>query len=205
MIRDVDDRLLRKARRGNRAATDALFEAIYPDIRSIIGRQIGDRDLAENAVQEALLKIFRSLTRFRGESTFSTWCYRIAVNCAIDQLRAVQRLSEQSDQTLNDEVSKAPSTAADIATRIDVQRALAEIHPDQRVVVVLADVVECDYQEIADILGIPIGTVRSRLSRGREQLRHKLHTEGTTSEVPTSNTTTRMDQPPSTSPNEPRP
>jgi len=123
---------------------------------------------ALDATQEALIAIARGIDRFDGRSAFTTWLYRVATNAALDELRrrnrrplAVEELPEPAEASGVDEV---------VGARLDVDRALATLPEEFRVAVVLRDLCDLDYAEIAEVLGVPPGTVRSRIARGRAAL-----------------------------------
>ncbi|MFM9226174.1 MAG: RNA polymerase sigma factor [Actinomycetota bacterium] len=165
----VDELLVRRARRGERAAVDELLRVHYDMVRAVCHRIVIDRHDADDAVQNALIAIVRALPSFDGRSKFSTWVYRIATNAALDEVRRIRRRPLPVD----DEIL-APSPVADGSAAVDAQiavRGALEKMPEEfRVAMVLRHVADLDYAEIAEILGVPVGTVRSRLSRGREQL-----------------------------------
>lgn len=132
---------------------------------------------AADATQEALIAIVRGLPRFDGRSAFGTWAYRVAANASLDELRRRRRrpvlpLDQQGELDPVDRRSAAEFDAADdrIADRPDLDRALAALPAEFRVPVVLRDVADLEYAEIAHQLGIPLGTVKSRIARGRAML-----------------------------------
>lgn len=129
---------------------------------------------ADDAVQEALISIARALAagRFDGRSSFATWAYRVATNSCLDELR---RRSRRATPAPDDELDRAkpavsPGADAMVAERIDLDSALATLAADFRAAVVLRDLCGLDYAEIAEVLSVPIGTVRSRIARGRAAL-----------------------------------
>jgi RNA polymerase sigma-70 factor (ECF subfamily) len=136
-------------------------------------RITGSASDADDACQEALIKIVRNLPRFDGRSAFGTWAYRIATNAALDELRKRQRrpslhLADDREPEIVDHAASSQSDRVDDQLAIDA--ALDGLSDDFRVVVVLRDVIDLDYQEIADVLDIPLGTVKSRIARARAQL-----------------------------------
>lgn len=166
---DVEQDLIARAKRGDRAATDRLLRLHYDTVRAVCRRIVIDSHAAEDATQMALIAVVRALPRFDGRSKFSTWLYRIATNAAIDEVRRVRRRPVPVDHTV------APLTADAGATdwvneRLAFEQALATVSEEYRTALVLRHVAELDYAEIADVLGLPVGTVRSRLARGRTQL-----------------------------------
>lgn len=176
MARPLDQRddheLALAAGRGDRPALDALLARHIDRVHAVCRRICGPDD-ALDATQNALIGISRAIDRFDGRSAFTTWIHRIATNAALDELRRRSRRA----------VPVAPETFMANATRsgrvddpervvdrIDIDDALARLPEEFRVVVVLRDVSDLDYAEIAATLDIPIGTVRSRISRGRAAL-----------------------------------
>jgi RNA polymerase sigma-70 factor, ECF subfamily len=133
-----------------------------------------DADAAD-ATQEALLAIVRGLPRFDGRSSFRTWSYRVAVNACLDELRRRKRRPTTGLPDL--ERFDRPSYGSgpdDVASRLELDAALAALPDDFRAAVVLRDVADLDYAEIAEVLQIPAGTVRSRIARGRMALARTL-------------------------------
>ncbi|MDQ1395741.1 MAG: eukaryotic-like serine/threonine-protein kinase [Acidimicrobiaceae bacterium] len=131
-----------------------------------------DADAAD-ATQDALISIVRGLARFDGRSQFTTWSYRIAVNACLDELRRRRHRPEPADPAIDHAhamLSTAPDLASAASDRIDVDTALRRLPPEFRAAVVLRDLCGLDYAEIAEVLEIPAGTVRSRIARGRAAL-----------------------------------
>ena len=131
---------------------------------------MADEADTDDATQEALLAICRGITRFDGRSSFSTWIYRVTTNACLDELRRKgRRPVAMADDVIP--VATVPDRFADdIADRLELDDALAQLSPDFRAAVLLRDVCQLDYDEIAEVLGIPPGTVRSRIARGRAHL-----------------------------------
>jgi len=162
--------LLAHSRRGDVASYDRLVAAYQDRVYQTAYRITGHREDAWDAAQEAFLRAFRGLRTFRGEASFSTWMTRIAVHAALDVVRRrpphtpVAADTVPADDDPSDEVLRRDQQRR-------VQQAIAALAPDQRAVVVLRDVQDLSYEDIARVLRVPLGTVRSRLSRGRESLR----------------------------------
>jgi RNA polymerase sigma-70 factor, ECF subfamily len=173
--------LLEQARDGSLEAFNGLVELYQDHLYSLVARMVPDRDQASDAVQEAFFSAFRNLRSFRGGSVRS-WLSRIAVNAAMDQQRLRKRRPSQPYPELEDESWQPPAgpEADPVRTTMEVERAtvlraaLAAITPDQRNAIVLFDVEGYDYQEIADLTGVSLGTVKSRIHRGRLALRDLL-------------------------------
>ena len=135
----------------------------------------GSRD-ADDACQEALIKIVRNLPRFDGRSSFGTWAYRIATNASLDELRKRDRRPrlDNDDDAIQLADERATHDVDHVGDRLILDQALADLPDDLRAAVVFRDVANLDYAEIAEALDIPVGTVKSRISRGRAALAHRL-------------------------------
>ena len=133
---------------------------------------MGNEADALDATQDALIAVTRGLKRFDGRARFTTWSYRVVTNACLDELRRRKRrpdpgLDEQPEAV---QVAPGPATDSMVIDRLDVDAALQQIPEDFRTAVVLRDLCDLGYAEIAESLGIPPGTVRSRISRGRAAL-----------------------------------
>jgi len=177
--------LLTRARAGERSAVDALLRLHYDAVHAVCHRMVLSRESADDAVQNALLAIVRGLPRFDGRASLSTWIYRIATNAAIDEIRRVQRAPRAADPTVlvaTETANPDSDPTAGLAEHLDqssvVAGALAKVPHDFRVALVLRYVADLDYAEIAEVLGVPVGTVRSRLARGKEALAQHLDGSG---------------------------
>lgn len=178
-----DDDLVRAVRAGDLAAFNGLVERYQQTVYAVVLRLVRDRYLAEDIVQDAFLRAYTALDDFRGGS-FRAWLLRIAHNRALDVLRSRQRRPEAPLEPSGDDQSPSRATDSsqpspfDHAARADLRRrldaALAQLPDDQRVTVVLSDIEGFSYEEIAAITGVSLGTVKSRLSRGRARLRSLL-------------------------------
>ncbi|CAB4601178.1 unannotated protein [freshwater metagenome] len=164
-----DDLLIRKAKKGDAAAIDALLRTHYDTVRAVCHRIVVNKSDAEDATQVALISIVRALPQFDGRSKFSTWIYRIATNAALDEVRRIRRRPMPTDKEAVYDTATPDATAA-VDAQIDVSGALAQLPEEYRTTLVLRHVADLDYEEIAVIQGVPVGTVRSRLARGRAQL-----------------------------------
>jgi len=156
---------------GDRRALEVLLERHADRVHAICRRIVGNAEDALDATQEALVAIARGIERFDGRAAFSTWCYRVATNAALDELR---RRGRRPMPTELIDAATTPTGEAAVDARLDVDRALAEIPEEFRVAVVLRDLADLDYPEIAGVLGVPIGTVKSRIARGRSALGDRL-------------------------------
>jgi RNA polymerase sigma-70 factor (ECF subfamily) len=170
--------LVAAAQGGDRFALDQLLRRHYDRIHAVCRRVAGSTRDADDACQEALIKIVRSLPRFDGRSSFGTWAYRIATNASLDELRKRQRrptLHAVDDDSRPDAADPRADGFADrFPDRLVLDDALDRLPEDLRIAVVLRDVADLDYAEIAATLDLPIGTVKSRISRGRAALAAQL-------------------------------
>lgn len=187
-----DADLLVGLREGSDTAFDWLVNRFQAPVYNLVYQLLDDPNDAPDTVQEVFLKVYRGIRDFRGECSLKTWIYRIAVNEASNQRRWWGRhrrrelsletplaLNEEGEQTtlastLTDDAASPYQEAANQELRAAVQGALAEIPVVFRGVVILRDVEDLSYEEIAEVLRIRVGTVKSRLARGREFLRPKL-------------------------------
>ena len=173
--------LLERAREGDLGAFNDLVECYQDQLFALVVRMVPDRDQASDVTQEAFFSAYRNLRSFRGGSVKS-WLNRIAVNAAMDTQRARKRRPVQPYPELEDESWQPPATedADPVHTALTTERthalnaALAAITPDQRAAIVLFDIEGYDYAEIADMTGVSLGTVKSRIHRGRLALRDRL-------------------------------
>jgi RNA polymerase sigma-70 factor (ECF subfamily) len=173
-----DLRLVERALGGDLDAFNDLVTHHQDHLWALVVRMVPDRDQASDAVQEAFLSAWRNLARFRGGSVRS-WLGRIAINSAMDAQRARKRRPSQPYPELEDDSWQPPAGAADDPERTVVAgersralaAALARITADQRTAIVLFDIEGYDYHEIADLTGVSLGTVKSRIHRGRLALR----------------------------------
>jgi RNA polymerase sigma-70 factor, ECF subfamily len=195
---DDDSELVVAAQRGDRDALDRLLRRHYDRIHSICRRIAGSTRDADDAAQEALIRIVRALDRFDGRASFSTWSYRIATNAALDELRKRSRRPQLHVVGDDDRGTGTTDPADDLAQRrvegvvdrLAIDAALADLPEEFRVPVVMRDVGDLDYAEIAVELSVPIGTVKSRIARGRRMLLERLGNRAQGGERPTSEEST---------------
>lgn len=162
-----DRELVEAVRQGNGQAMRELYRAHHRRIYGLALRLTGNVGDAEDVVQETFLRAWRKLDRFRGESSFGTWLYRIAVNLCRD-------LARKRKPTESDAEGATAIEPGDVLAREQLQTALAGLPHGYREVVVLHDVLDLAHAEIADVLGIAVGTSKSQLHKARVQLRKNL-------------------------------
>jgi RNA polymerase sigma factor (sigma-70 family) len=182
---DEERRLVEVAQRGDAESFNALVRLYEGRVYNLCYRMLGDPDSAADAAQDAFLSAFRNLRSFRGGS-FRSWMLRIATNTCYDILRARKRRPTVSlDLDSDDEDTSSPLQIADSAETPDdfalrrelaaaIQHGLTALPEEQRIIVILSDIQGLAYEEIAQITDTNLGTVKSRLSRGRARLREVL-------------------------------
>jgi RNA polymerase sigma-70 factor (ECF subfamily) len=162
------------AQRGDAQAFAAIVRHYEYRLRVIAYRVVGSQEAMEDALQEAFLKAYRALPSFRGDAALGTWLCRIVFTTCVTQLHKQRRELLSIDGEVPEPDEHVPDTADVISARNDLAAALATLPPDQRVVVFLVDQEGLDYDTAGEVLGIPAGTVGSRLSHARATLRATL-------------------------------
>ena len=178
-----EQRLVAAARGGDEGAFEALVRLYEKRVFALAVRMCGSREDAAEASQEAFLAAWQGLAFFRGESSFSTWLYRLTSNACVDLLRREGRHRAAAGPSLDDEeagldVPDQTLSPQDEAERRElreaIDRGLEALTPEHRQVLVLREMHQLSYDEIADVLSLDVGTVKSRISRARKQLRNFL-------------------------------
>ena len=179
--------LVRSAQRGDEDAFEELVRSYEKRVYHLALRMCGSADDAYEIAQEAFLGAWKGMRFFRGDSSFSTWIYRLTSNAAIDFLRRQRRQSGGESVSLDDEetfleVADPGPTPHRQAERTELREALARglmtLSPEHRQVLLLRELQGLSYEEIAACLELDLGTVKSRLARGRERLRKYLLSSG---------------------------
>ena len=188
-----DAQLVISAQAGDRLALERLLRLHYDRVHAVCRRSVGTPNDADDAAQEAMIRIVKGLRSFDGRSSFGTWAYRIASNTALDELRKRRRrpmLHVVGDDGEAPEVVDrlAERRVDSVADRLSIDDAIASLPDDFRAAVVLRDVADLDYSEIAEVLGVPLGTVKSRIARGRSLLADHLGNRDTPGERRTTDT-----------------
>ena len=169
-----DEELVRRCRAGDTSAYGDLVERHQARVYHLCLRIVGDPDEARDAAQEALITGWRKLDQFRGDSAFTTWLHRVTVNSCYDLLRKRRRQPMlhlvADDERDHEQGPPVPDHADAVATAAEVSAALRHVPDEFRAALVLADVEDLPYEEIATILGVALGTVKSRVHRGRVAL-----------------------------------
>ena len=163
--------LIQRACEGDEAAMRALWSRHAPHIDAVVRRLVGnDLDLASDVAQEVWIQIFRALPQYRGDSRFSTWAHRIAVNRTLNALRKTRRLAQIETDIEEDTASVEPDPERSLLMGT-IEGAAARLSPGARAVFMLHDVEGYTHEEIATALGVTTGTSKAQLSRGRAKLR----------------------------------
>jgi RNA polymerase sigma-70 factor, ECF subfamily len=178
-----DEDLVRRYLGGETQAFTTLVERHEARMYNVCLRILGNREDARDAAQEAFVSALRKLGQFRGDAAFTTWLHRVAVNACYDLLRKQQRqpmlrLVGDDEGPMPEPGPPTPDHADEIAGRADVAACLTKVPEEFRVALVLADVQDLAYEEIARILDVPVGTVKSRVHRGRLALARAMGLEG---------------------------
>jgi RNA polymerase sigma-70 factor (ECF subfamily) len=182
-----DEFLVEALRSGDDQAYETLIDIYQQPVYNLVHRLLDDPSDASDVVQEVFLKVFRNISSFRGNSSLKTWVYRIAYNEAWNHRRWFTRhkrqevgLEREDDNSLGfrdvlpDPGRSAFEIVSDRETHALIEDALGDLNPAFRAAVVLRDIEDLSYEEIAEVLGVSLGTVKSRILRGREALKKGL-------------------------------
>ena len=174
-----DAECVRRIQRGETETFEILVRRHEKAIFNLVYRMLGDYDDAAETAQEVFLSAYRAIGQFRGDANFSTWLYRIALNHASTRRKSTssrqRRLVPIDDTELVDDVELGPAeTLEKKEIRQRVQRALKELQPEDAMVILLRDLQDIAYEDVARVLNIPVGTVKSRLHRARQALKARL-------------------------------
>ena len=172
VIPSMESQLIRRAADGDAQAIRALYDRYAPRVYAVVRRIAGDDDLAQDYAQEAWIRAIRALPSFRGDSRFSTWLHRIAVNAALQALRKAETRRKHEGPTPTD-IPIAPSTTDSLLQR-KLERALDGLPEGMRRVLILHDVEGYTHEEIGDVLGVTAGTSKSQLFKARAKMRDML-------------------------------
>jgi RNA polymerase sigma-70 factor (ECF subfamily) len=175
---DIDAAVLERAKRGDQEAFAAVIKHYDPGLRALAYRLLGDADRMDDALQEAYVKAFRSLSSFRGESRLGTWLYRIVYNACLDELGRARRVVQLPLEEAAEPPDGRPDFAEAVADRSELAAALQELTPEERAAVILVDAQGFDYRGAGKVLGVPEGTIASRLNRARARVRRALGEQG---------------------------
>ena len=183
--REIDQLLVERAQAGDQQAFEKLVSKYQRKLNRLLSRLIRDHGDVEDVVQEAFIKAYRALPKFRGDSAFYTWLYRIAVNTARNSIASRQRrpldyeadLSENEQTVVESRMRHTDTPEANVLSeeiRRTVNRAIEDLPEDLRTAIILREVEGLSYEEIAAAMDCPVGTVRSRIFRAREAIDRNL-------------------------------
>jgi len=182
-VADSDQVLVEQAKKGDKKAFELLVRQYQGKVASVIARTISDSDKVHDLTQEVFIKAYRALGSFRGDAAFYTWLYRIAVNTAKNHLMASGRGLPMSDMELEEADQVAPQLGDHETPERNVLRkemldnleqSINTLVPAMKQAILLRDVEGYSYEEIAEVLGCPIGTVRSRIFRARHKVMEQM-------------------------------
>lgn len=174
---DLGTAVIAGAKRGDQEAFASVIKHYDPGLRALAYRLLGDPDRMDDALQEAYVKAFRSLSSFRGESRLGTWLYRIVYNVCLDELERSGRVLHVPLADVADPPDTGPDLAETVAGRTGLAAALEQLAPEDRAALLLVDAQGFDYRSAGQVLGVPEGTIASRLNRARAALRRTLGTQ----------------------------
>jgi RNA polymerase sigma-70 factor (ECF subfamily) len=180
-----DSKLVKRVQKGDKGAFDLLVLKYQHKIVNLVMRYVRDPELALDITQEAFIKAYRALPRFRGDSAFYTWMYRIAVNTAKNHLAAQRRRPLDVELDLQDpeqydlharlrETDTPEGVTLGKELKETVERAIASLPEDLRTAIILRELEGMSYEEIAQTMECPVGTVRSRIFRARDAIAKKV-------------------------------
>ena len=181
----TDKQLVERVKRGDKRAFDLLFLKYQHKIISLVGRYLRDQDEVQDVTQESFIKAYRALPNFRGDSAFYTWLYRIAINTAKNQLVSRSRRPPDTDIDADDgefqdnyAVLRDNESPEDVLAMGQMEsviyRAIGDLPEELKVAVTLREFEGLSYDEIAEVMECPVGTVRSRIFRAREAIEKKI-------------------------------
>jgi RNA polymerase sigma-70 factor (ECF subfamily) len=185
-VSDLEKLLVKKSQSGDIEAFESLISSYDKRAYNIAYRVMGNEEDAKDMAQEAMLRIFRSIKDFKGQSSFSTWLYRIVTNVCLDELRrrkndkhiSIDSTIQTENGELHIELSSDKETPESVYERVEqrelIKKAIRELNDEYRSVIVLRDIQGFSYDEISNMLDCSLGTVKSRINRARTMLRDKL-------------------------------
>jgi RNA polymerase sigma-70 factor (ECF subfamily) len=171
---DPSPELVRRAQAGDRAAFDALYYRNVERVYAVCLRMSGDAGTAERLTQDAFVRAWQKLGSFRGDSAFSSWLHRLAVNVVLGEGRRDRRRLARVENVERPEGLEAAADGPDVEAGMDLDRAIATLPKGARTVLVLHDIEGYKHEEIAAMLGTAVGTTKAQLHRARRLLRDRL-------------------------------
>ena len=172
-MEEPDPQIIQAARAGDTAAFERLVRRYQADVWRLCLHLLHDETLADDVTQDAFVRAFRFLKRYRGDAKFSTWLFSIARNCAVDEMRRAGRRKRVTDKL----DAERPPPPTDPVLGLEIRDAMASLSPELREPMVLIDVFGLGYRDAGRVLGVPEGTVKSRVHRARETVANLLMPE----------------------------
>ena len=180
-----DELLVQRCKKGQLEAYEKLIKKYETKVYSLCYRYSGNYDDANDLAQEAFIKVFNSIDKFKGKSAFSTWLYRVTANVCLDEMRKQKKTPISIDKPQETEEGEVYFNLPDqkynpeiIAEKNDlkqlVHKGISKLPKEQRIIIILREMEELSYEEISEVLEISIGTVKSRLNRARKNLKEIL-------------------------------
>ena len=188
-VSDMEKLLVKKSQSGDVESFELLISSYDKRAYNIAYRVMGNEEDAKDMAQEALLRVFKSIKDFKGQSSFSTWLYRIVTNVCLDELRrrknekyvSMDSTIQTDSGELHMELCSDKETPEIVYERVEqrelIKRAISELNEDYKSVIVLRDIQGFSYEEISNMLDCSLGTVKSRINRARNMLREKLKSD----------------------------
>jgi RNA polymerase sigma-70 factor (ECF subfamily) len=172
-VHEPHPQVVAKARRGDPVAFESLVRAYQGDVWRLCVHLLGNAAMADDVTQDAFIRAFRFLHRYRGDAKFSTWLFSIARNCALDEIRRNQRRRKVAD-IVEAQPERAPVRAE---LGIEVREAVTSLPLELREPLVMIDILGLSYAEVAETMDVPVGTVKSRVHRARDSVARVLADE----------------------------
>ncbi len=172
-VHEPHPQVVARARRGDTVAFESLVRAYQGDVWRLCFHLLGNSAMADDVTQDAFVRAYRFIHRYRGDAKFSTWLFSIARNCALDEVRRDQRRRKVAD-IIEAQPERAPVRAE---LGIEVREAVSSLPIELREPLVMIDILGQSYAEVAETMGIPVGTVKSRVHRARDSVARALADE----------------------------
>lgn len=170
-MNEINDEVIKQAAAGDVGAFEMVYQAYFSLVSNVAFRVVNNREDAQDIVQEVFIKMYDQLKNFRFDSSLKTWIYRITVNTAINYGKKTNKFQHQPLEFADGVIAKNEGIDVDKEYNEKIVSSLLQsLNPDQRTCVILRNIENCSYEEIAKTLNIPINTVRSRLKRARETM-----------------------------------
>jgi RNA polymerase sigma-70 factor (ECF subfamily) len=179
--REVDDAVLRRARRGDHGAFHEIVDHYEERLRVLAYHLLRDAEQMNDVLQDTFVKAYAGLPGFRSEAALGTWLHRICYNLCLDQLRRMQ--VRPAGEPLDEDFADPTDETERLALHAEIATALGSLPAEQRAVLLLVDREGYDYASVAEVFGVPVGTVASRLSTARSAMRQALRPDGADTEV----------------------